>query len=54
MELHELLETVDGPESFLEFVRKLQADRISEANHPTDECGRGVSSLLKNSTDRID
>ena len=43
MELHELLETVDGPESFLEFVRKLQADRISEANHSTDEFGRGVS-----------
>ncbi len=43
MELYELLETVDGPASFLEFVRALQADRISETKHATDMFGRGVS-----------
>jgi hypothetical protein len=43
MKLDKLLETVDGPESFLEFVRKLREDKMSEANHPVDEFGRGAS-----------
>lgn len=43
MELDELLEKVDGPESFLEFARKLQANRMSEVGQPIDPFGRGVS-----------
>ena len=43
MELHELLEAVDGPESFLEFVRKLRTDKVEEVDQPTDAFGRGVN-----------
>jgi hypothetical protein len=43
MDLHEMLENVDGPESFLEFVRQLHADRLSEVSKPKDAFGRGAS-----------
>ena len=43
MELHELLERVDGPESFLEFVRRLHADRLAEVGKQTDAFGRGAN-----------
>lgn len=42
MQLHEMLERVDGPESFLEFTRMLLADRRMEVGQPIDACGRGV------------
>ncbi|ODA34855.1 DUF7660 family protein [Planctopirus hydrillae] len=44
MELHELLEKVDGPESFLEFVRMLQADKLAEAGKQTDAFGGRANS----------
>ncbi|MEM9345093.1 MAG: hypothetical protein AAGB26_00620 [Planctomycetota bacterium] len=40
-ELTELLELVDGPKSFLAFVRKLHEDRLSELSKETDPFGRG-------------
>ncbi len=43
MELYELLEKVDVPESFLEFVRMLQADRLAEVGRQTDDFGRGAN-----------
>ena len=43
MELDELLEKVDGPESYLEFVRMLHADRLAEVGKQTDALGRGVN-----------
>ena len=43
MGLSELLERVDGPKSFLDFVRRLHADRLSEVGKQTDACGRGES-----------
>ncbi len=43
MELHEMLERVDGPESFLEFAKSLLADREAEVGQPVDLCGRGVN-----------
>lgn len=41
MELHELLEKVDGPESFLEFVRMLQADKLAEVGNKRTLSGAG-------------
>ncbi|MCR9116860.1 MAG: hypothetical protein NXI22_07895 [bacterium] len=41
--LHEKLEAVDGPDTFLAFVRELIADREGETGQPTDLCGRGVN-----------
>lgn len=43
MSLDELLEQVEGPESFLAFVRALLADREGEAGQPVDPFGRGVN-----------
>lgn len=43
MELHEMLERVDGPEPFLEFVRALCADREAEVGQPIDLSGRGAN-----------
>ena len=41
--LDEKFEAVDGPDTFLEFVRELLADREGEAGQPTDPCGRGMN-----------
>lgn len=49
MELHELLEKVDGPETFLELFRMLQADKLAEVGKQTDVTRREVS-LWENHT----
>ena len=41
--LNELLEHVDGPNSFIEFVRALSVERRSESRQPVDACGRSAS-----------
>lgn len=43
MEIHEGLERVNGPKTFLEFVRLLHADRLAEIDQPVDACGRGAN-----------
>lgn len=43
MELNEALARVDGPQTFLEFVRLLIADREKESGQFPDEFGRGVN-----------
>lgn len=43
MELDKSLDTIDGPESFLEFVRMLRADRLAEVAKPTDAFGRSAN-----------
>lgn len=41
MDLDEMIEEVDGPESFLSFLRLLLADRRAEDANDIDACGRG-------------
>ena len=41
MELHEALDRVDGPTSFIEFVEHLIADRQEEQDDQVDMFGRG-------------
>jgi hypothetical protein len=43
MMVHESLERVDGPETFLAFARELLADREQEVGKPIDPFGRGVN-----------
>ena len=43
MEPYDLLEKVDGPDTFLAFVNELRSDRMSEVGRPIDAAGRGAS-----------
>jgi hypothetical protein len=43
MTLHDALQRVDGPETFLAFARELLADRDEEVGRPIDLCGRGAN-----------
>ncbi len=43
MQLHELLDHVDGPESFLEFVKVLRADWEEDCRKPATPYGAGAN-----------
>lgn len=49
-EPHRLLEQVDGPESFLEFVDSLVADRIASGGDSSATLGHGATAAWENTT----